>query len=112
MCGLTCLIESWPTSLNPALDGNLTMGIVEDTKDNLLFSNWEAQTVAELYNIPDRLRLKKEIAKVSEYQKLLQQVNSLLSTHHAQSRLDNPLESAKGARSASFAARRSCQLAV
>ena len=78
----------------PALDGNLTMGTVEDTKDNLPFSNWEAQTVAEQYNIPDRLRLKKEKAKVSEYQKLLQQVNSLLSTHHAQSRLDNPLESA------------------
>ena len=79
---------------NPALDGNLTMGTVEDTKDDLPFSNWEAQTVAQQYDIPDRLRLKKEKAKVSEYQKLLQQVNSLLSTHHAQSRLDNPLESA------------------
>jgi len=79
---------------NPALDGNLTMGIVEDATNDLHFSNWEAETVAQLYNIPDRLRLKKEKAKVSEYQKLLQQVNSLLSTHHAQSRLDNPLESA------------------
>ncbi|MGK7900175.1 MAG: CHAT domain-containing protein [Hormoscilla sp.] len=76
------------------LGGSLTMGIVEDTKNDLPLTNWEAQTVAQLYDIPDARRLKGEKAKVSEYQKLLQQVSSLLSTHHAQSRIDNPLESA------------------
>ena len=76
------------------LGGSLTMGIVEDATNDLPLTNWEAQTVAQLYDIPDARRLKGEKAKVREYQKLLQQVSSLLSTHHAQSRLDNPLESA------------------
>jgi hypothetical protein len=47
-----------------------------------------------LYQVPDERRLRgRRNATVAEYRRLLKQVRGIVSSHHAQSRLDNPLES-------------------
>ncbi len=71
-----------------------TYGIVEDTTEDLPCATYEGRQVAQMYQVADSLYLKGSQGKVREYKKLLPQVQRLLSTHHAQSRLDNNLESA------------------
>jgi CHAT domain-containing protein/tetratricopeptide (TPR) repeat protein len=71
-----------------------TYGIVEDTIQDLPCATYEGRQIAQMYQVADSRYLKGSQAKVSEYKKLLPQVQRLLSTHHAQSRLDNNLESA------------------
>jgi CHAT domain-containing protein len=70
-------------------------GTVEDATDDLPCANFEGEQVAQLLNIPrqNRLRGSRE-ATVARYRHLIAQTHSLLSSHHAQSRLDSPLESA------------------
>ncbi|MGB5897316.1 MAG: CHAT domain-containing protein, partial [Geitlerinemataceae cyanobacterium] len=70
-------------------------GTVEDATDDLPCANFEGERVAQLLNIPhqNRLRGSRE-ATVARYRHLIAQTHSLLSSHHAQSRLDSPLESA------------------
>lgn len=80
----------------PLIENNLVYGIVEDATEDLSFTNFECDQIANLYQIPNHLRLKgKQEATVNNYRQLLQKkkVNVLLSSHHASSRLDNPLES-------------------
>ncbi len=73
----------------------LDYGIVEDATEDLPYASWEGEQLATLYNIPNHLRLKgNQQASVSNYRELLQKVQVIHSSHHAQSRLDNPLESA------------------
>ncbi|MGB3207839.1 MAG: CHAT domain-containing protein [Crinalium sp.] len=81
---------------NRATTGSyLDYGIVEDATEDLPYASWEGEQLATLYNIPNHLRLKgNQQASVSNYRKLLQKVQVIHSSHHAQSRLDNPLESA------------------
>ncbi|NER01812.1 MAG: CHAT domain-containing protein [Okeania sp. SIO3C4] len=69
-------------------------GIVEDTRNDLPCASYEAQHIAKMYGVPDNQRLRGEAATVKSYKLLLSQVRGLLSTHHAQSRIDNCLESA------------------
>ena len=69
-------------------------GIVEDTRNDLPCSSYEAQHIAKMYGVPDNQRLRGEAATVDSYKLLLSQVKRLLSTHHAQSRVDNCMESA------------------
>ncbi|MBR8826780.1 MAG: CHAT domain-containing protein [Gomphosphaeria aponina SAG 52.96 = DSM 107014] len=70
-------------------------GIVEDATEDLPFTNYECETIAQMYQIPEEYRLKwSEKATVNNYQKLLPLISSLHSSHHAQSRLDDPLQSA------------------
>ncbi|MGK7919246.1 MAG: CHAT domain-containing protein, partial [Trichodesmium sp.] len=69
-------------------------GIVEDTRNDLPCSSYEAQHIAKMYGVPDKQRLRGEAATVDSYKLLLSQVKRLLSTHHAQSRVDNCMESA------------------
>jgi len=69
-------------------------GTVEDATDDLPCSSFEGDQIAHLHNIPTTQRLRgSQQATVSNYLKLLPQVQTLLSSHHAHSRLDNPLES-------------------
>ncbi|NES68994.1 MAG: CHAT domain-containing protein, partial [Okeania sp. SIO2D1] len=49
---------------------------------------------SEMYQVAESKYLQGSQGTVNEYKKLLPQVQRLLSTHHAQSRLDNNLESA------------------
>ncbi|MBW4575784.1 MAG: tetratricopeptide repeat protein [Aphanothece sp. CMT-3BRIN-NPC111] len=69
-------------------------GTVEDATEDLLFASFEGSQIAQLYNIPEPQRLKgRSRATVENYRELANKVQVLHSSHHAQSRLDNPLES-------------------
>lgn len=73
-----------------------TLGIVENASEDLPCAAFEAETIAKLNTVPPALRLRGyQEATVERYKQLLQenQVHRLLSSHHAQSRLDKPLES-------------------
>ena len=69
-------------------------GTVEDATEDLPCARFEGERIARLYDIPASQRLQgRRQATVSNYQRLAREVQALHSSHHAQSRLDNPLES-------------------
>jgi CHAT domain-containing protein/tetratricopeptide (TPR) repeat protein len=72
----------------------LTYGIIEDATEDLPFASFEGEQIAQLYNIPesDRLKGRCQCTKIN-YRQLASRVQVLHSCHHAQSRLDEPLES-------------------
>ncbi|MEH2330399.1 CHAT domain-containing protein [Nostoc sp.] len=73
---------------------SLQYGTVEDAEDNLPCARFEGEQLAKMYNIPPENRLiGSSQATSNKYRQLAQQVQVLHSCHHAQSRLDNPLES-------------------
>ncbi|MEH2113732.1 CHAT domain-containing protein [Nostoc sp.] len=73
---------------------SLQYGTVEDAEDNLPCARFEGEQLAKMYNIPPENRLiGSSQATSNNYRQLAQQVQVLHSCHHAQSRLDNPLES-------------------
>jgi CHAT domain-containing protein len=73
---------------------SLQYGTVEDAQDNLPCASFEGEKIAQLHNIPREKRLiGNSQATCKNYRQLVQQVQVLHSCHHAQSRLDNPLES-------------------
>ena len=70
-------------------------GTVENTMEDLPFSAIEGEAIAQIFKIEDANRLRGSQEATSEaYKQLLNRINSVASCHHAQSRLDNPLESA------------------
>lgn len=78
----------------PSLGRNLNCGTIEDATGDLPCASFEGEQLAVLYSIPDNQRLKgRHQATVSNYRELVQTVQILHSSHHAQSRFDNPLES-------------------
>ncbi|MDP5017555.1 MAG: CHAT domain-containing protein, partial [Dolichospermum sp.] len=73
---------------------SLQYGTVEDTTDDLQCARFEGEQIAKMYNIPIEKRLiGLSQATRENYRQLAEQVQILHSCHHAQSRLDNPLES-------------------
>ncbi len=73
---------------------SLQYGTVEDAEDNLPCARFEGEKLAKIYNIPRENRLiGSSQATTKNYRQLAQQVQVLHSCHHAESRLDNPLES-------------------
>ncbi|MBE8991558.1 CHAT domain-containing protein [Nostoc sp. LEGE 12450] len=73
---------------------SLQYGTVEDAEDNLPCARFEGEKLAQMYNIPPENRLiGSSQATSNNYRQLAQQVQVLHFCHHAQSRLDNPLES-------------------
>ena len=78
----------------PDISSKLTYGIVENATEDLPCANFEGESIAQLYNIPPERRLQgRDRATVNNYRQIIQQVQAIISSHHAQSRLDNPLES-------------------
>jgi len=78
----------------PSLGNNLKCGTIEDATGDLPCASFEGEQLAVLYSIPDNRRLKgRRQATVSNYRELAQTVQILHSSHHAQSRFDNPFES-------------------
>ncbi|AFY83910.1 CHAT domain-containing protein [Oscillatoria acuminata] len=72
-----------------------TYGTVENATDDLPFTRVEGDMVAQLFQIPPERRLRGRQAATGEaYRGLLEVCTHLLSSHHAQTRFDNPLESA------------------
>jgi CHAT domain-containing protein/tetratricopeptide (TPR) repeat protein len=79
----------------PSVSSLMNYGIVEDATEDLPYASWEGGQLANLYDIPENQRLKgSQEASVSNYRQLIQKVQVIHSSHHARSRLDNPLESA------------------
>ncbi|GAA6617237.1 hypothetical protein NUACC26_030470 [Scytonema sp. NUACC26] len=67
---------------------------VEDAEDNLPCASFEGEQISQLCKIPKERRLiGSNQATRSNYRQLAQQVQVLHTCHHAESRLDNPLES-------------------
>ncbi|MGL6137325.1 MAG: CHAT domain-containing protein, partial [Planktothrix sp.] len=69
------------------------MGIVENATGDLIFTGYECETLANMHNVISDNRVRYEKATISEYQNLLERVQVLHSSHHAQSDLNNSLES-------------------
>ena len=67
-------------------------GIVENATDDLHFTPFECEQIAQIVTVTERLIGSQE-ATVAAYRNLAQDVNVIHSSHHAVSRLDNPLES-------------------
>ncbi|MBD2179615.1 CHAT domain-containing protein [Aerosakkonema funiforme] len=75
-------------NLKPAI-----MGIVENTRGDLVFTGYECETLAKMHKVSENNRLRYQKATISEYQNLLDRVQVLHSSHHAESDLNNSLES-------------------
>ncbi|MEZ2303851.1 MAG: CHAT domain-containing protein, partial [Microcoleus sp.] len=67
-------------------------GIVENATDDLHFTPFECEQIAEIVTESERLKGSQQ-ATVATYRNLAQNVNVIHSSHHAVSRLDKPLES-------------------
>jgi CHAT domain-containing protein len=73
---------------------SLQYGTVEDAEDNLPCASFEGEQIAQLCDIRQERRLIGSTqATCNNYRQLVQKIQVLHSCHHAQSRLDNPLES-------------------
>ncbi len=77
----------------PPIPNQPTMGIVEDATEDLLFSRYECETLAQSYSVSADKRLQGRKATVTEYQTLASQVQILHSSHHATSNPAQPLNS-------------------
>ncbi|BAZ53174.1 TPR repeat-containing protein [Nostoc sp. NIES-4103] len=76
------------------VNNDLTYGIVEDATDDLPCASFEGEKIAEIFNIPKSQRLRgSSQATCNNYRQLAEQVQVLHCCHHAQFRLDRPLES-------------------
>lgn len=78
----------------PKVETILSYGTVEDATEDLPCSSFEGDRIAQMYSIPSHLRLKgRREATVNNYRQLIEQVQGIINSHHAQSRIDKPLES-------------------
>jgi CHAT domain-containing protein len=68
-------------------------GTAENATNDLPCSGFEGANVARLFDIKPEQRLIGSDATRQKYRQLLETTTHLVSTHHAQSRFDNPLES-------------------
>jgi CHAT domain-containing protein len=77
----------------PPIPNQPTMGIVEDATEDLLFTRYECETLAQSYGVSADKRLQGRKATVTEYKTLASQVQVLHSSHHATSNPTQPLDS-------------------
>ncbi|MDX2255756.1 MAG: CHAT domain-containing protein [Pseudanabaenaceae cyanobacterium bins.39] len=67
---------------------------VEDTREDLMFAAFEGSQIAKMFAIEQARRLQgKQSATKTAYRQALKHSRALLSSHHAEARLDIPLES-------------------
>ncbi|MBP0020828.1 MAG: CHAT domain-containing protein [Cyanobacteria bacterium SBLK] len=76
-----------------AIAPNPHLGIVEDAKENLPFTRYECETLAQRYRVPETRRLQGKQATLDNYKTLLHQIHRLHTSHHAASNLNDPLAS-------------------
>ncbi|NEP81183.1 MAG: CHAT domain-containing protein [Okeania sp. SIO3B3] len=69
------------------------MGIVENATGDLIFTGYECQNIAQMFQVSKHHRLQYQQATVNNYRQLTKQVQFLHSSHHASADLINPLES-------------------
>jgi CHAT domain-containing protein len=88
-----CQVLKFCTDRNE-LPSQQKYGTVENTTEDLPFSAIEGEAIAQIFQIEEINRLRgSQQATRDAYKQLLARVNFVASCHHAQSRLDNPLES-------------------
>jgi CHAT domain-containing protein len=89
----SCQILKFCQEREPLTD-KLAYGTVENATEDLVCASFEGEEISKLYQIPDSLRLRgANQSTVSQYRELAKQVQVLHCSHHAQSRIDRPLES-------------------
>ncbi|MCT7980790.1 CHAT domain-containing protein [Laspinema olomoucense] len=89
----SCQILKFCQEREPLSD-KLAYGTVENATEDLACASFEGEEISKLYEIPDSLRLRGgNQATVSQYRELAKQVQVLHCSHHAQLRIDRPLES-------------------
>ncbi|WP_202221161.1 CHAT domain-containing protein [Okeania sp. KiyG1] len=69
------------------------MGIVENATGDLIFTGYECQNLAQMFQVSKHHRLQYQQATVNNYRQLTKQVQFLHSSHHASADLINPLDS-------------------
>ena len=69
------------------------MGIVETPIANLFYRRYECETLANMHLIPPQERLQYRQATINNYQKFIEQIQVLHSSHFAGANIVNPLES-------------------
>jgi CHAT domain-containing protein len=69
------------------------MGMVEDATEDLFFTRYECETLAQSYQIPPERRLQGKAAKIGSVKTLLNQVQIFHTSHHAASNLNHPQDS-------------------
>ncbi|MBD2195285.1 MULTISPECIES: CHAT domain-containing protein [Calothrix] len=90
----SCQILEFCQQRDKIESGDLSYGTVEDATDDLPCASFEGEQLAKLYNIPHSQRLRgSNQATKAKYRQLAEQVKVLHCCHHAESCLDNPLES-------------------
>ena len=78
----------------PDISEPLVYGLVENATDDLPCAGFEGAQLSELFGISDEYRLKgSKQATVENFRNLAKAVNVLHCSHHAGSRLDDPLHS-------------------
>jgi len=88
-CQILQFCQNRPTVPEP-----LIYGIVENATDDLPCAGFEGAQLSELFGISDEHRLKgSQQATVENFRQLAKAVNMLHCSHHATSRLDDPLHS-------------------
>jgi CHAT domain-containing protein/tetratricopeptide (TPR) repeat protein len=88
----SCQILEYCTN-RPAITSQ-KYGTVEDATEDLPCASFEGEQIAQMFHIPNNQRLQgRQGATIAHYRELVQQVHTLHSSHHAASRLDDPLES-------------------
>ncbi|NEQ34777.1 MAG: tetratricopeptide repeat protein [Okeania sp. SIO3I5] len=69
------------------------MGIVENATGDLIFTGYECENLAQMFQVSKHHRLQYQQATVNNYRQLAKQVQFLHSSHHASANLKNPLDS-------------------
>ncbi|NER05706.1 MAG: CHAT domain-containing protein, partial [Okeania sp. SIO3C4] len=88
----SCQILSYCDNHNKSTDSP-KMGIVENATGDLIFTEYECQNLAQMFQVPNNLRLQYQEATVNNYRQLTKQVQIIHSSHHASANLNNPLDS-------------------
>ncbi|MFM2304551.1 MAG: hypothetical protein RLZZ135_1963, partial [Cyanobacteriota bacterium] len=78
----------------PTLNGQNTMGIVENATGDLPYTAYECEILTNKYQVEPSKRLQQSRATLGEYRKIASQVSNIHSSHHASANSENPLESA------------------
>ncbi|MDJ1185795.1 CHAT domain-containing protein [Roseofilum casamattae] len=90
----SCQILNYCHQRHPSnTNGEPDLGIVEDATEDLPFTPFECESLAQTYQVPTQRHLRGKAATLSQYKALLQQVGRLHSSHHAAFDWENPLNS-------------------
>ncbi|MGK7932761.1 MAG: CHAT domain-containing protein, partial [Microcystaceae cyanobacterium] len=88
----SCQILNYCHSRQP-LENKTEMGLIENASEDLPYTTYECQQLAQKYNIKSNYRLTGQKATVQECRQLLDKVQIIHFSHHGSANPNNPLES-------------------